>query len=171
MFRFPWMHAILLCSWNQTSKSSLLCISSSSGHPVDGLALSLDPSSTFLNSHLHWFFIISPLGCSQCLGGGLPALDGSAVQSLWVTAFWKIVLLVQSCGYGQLHKRSFLWLYQIKHAFLLITLGLAENLFQNIFLIVYLNSTAFLYILYVKLIYGFLLNIPFRYQILEKMEK
>ena len=147
------MHAVLLCSWNQTSKSFLLCISSRSGHPVDGLALSLDLSSTFLHSHLHWFFITSPLGCSQCLGGGLPALDGSAVQSLWVTAFWKVVLLVQSCGYGQLHKRSFLWLYQIKHAFLLITLGLAENLFQNIFLIVYLNSTAFLYILYVKLIY------------------
>lgn len=123
MFRFPWMRANLLCSWNQTSESSLLCISSQ-----------LWPSCLWPGS-LTWslfyipafspplffvfcFFITSPLGCSQCLGAGLPALDGSVVQYLYVTAFWKVVLLVQSCGYIQLHERSFLRLYQIIRAFL-----------------------------------------------------
>lgn len=68
----------------------------------------LTSTGVFVNSHL---------GCSQCLGAGFPVLDGSAVQSLWVTAFWNVVL-VQSCGYVRLHKRSFLWLFfQIKHAF------------------------------------------------------
>ena len=79
----------------------------------------------------------------------------SAVQSPSITAFWKFNLLPQSCSYIHLHERSLPWLYQINTAFLLLTLGIFEKLFHRIFLAAYLNSAAFLHILYdsTKLIY------------------
>ena len=82
------------------------------------------------------------------------------------------LVLYQTCGFVHLHERCLLWPSKQNIAFLLTTLTLFENLFHHLFLTAYLNSAAFLHILYDpdKSISWFLLSIPFRYPLLEKME-
>lgn len=82
------------------------------------------------------------------------------------------LVLYQSCGFVHLHERRLLWPSKQSIAFLLTTLRLFENLFHHLFLTAYLNSTAFLHIVYDpdKSISWVFLSIPFRYPLLEKME-
>lgn len=138
------------------------------------LSLSLHTSSISLHSHIHLESIISCGAMANVLG--LVSLPSVALQSFSWIAQWKIFLLVKSCGHVLLHRCGFSWLRQRKRClfffFFPLTLGLFENLLQNTFLIVDLNSTGFLHILYdpTKCIYLFLLNIPFRYPRLEKKD-
>ena len=122
-------------------------------------------SSSGLHSH--------DLGRVPCLGGSccLYVPVGSAAR----TPGWLLtgsLVLYQTCGFVHSHERCLLWPSKQNIAFLLTTLTLFENLFHHLFLTAYLNSAAFLHILYDpdKSISWFLLSIPFRYPLLEKME-